>query len=82
MHVPLPQIDLPHPDIDVGTIPVGAATRETFLITDIGEERLDGKLDTLAPMADIQTAAFALPAQQSGTMKLLSRRRSRDRSTS
>ncbi len=71
VHVPLPKVYLPKTEINVGTIPVGAATKESVVLTDMGEEILEGTVDTLAPMADIETAAFSISPQQSVTLELL-----------
>lgn len=71
VHVPLPEISIPKSTIDVGTIPLDVGTSEYVAIANIGEEVLDGTVDTLAPMAEIDTPAFQVTPQQSAGLKLL-----------
>jgi MYXO-CTERM domain-containing protein len=71
VHVPLPEISIPKTTIDVGDIPVDVGTDAYVSITNIGEEVLDGTVDTLAPMAEIDTPIFQVTPQQSAGLKLL-----------
>ena len=71
VHVPLPEMSIPEVNVDVGTIPVGVATDELVKITNIGEEVLAGEVDTLAPMAEIDTPVFSITPQQSAGLKML-----------
>ncbi len=71
IHVPLPEISIPKANIDVGNIPVNVGTDQYVQITDIGEEVLIGNVDTLAPMAEIDTPQFSVSPQQSAGLKLL-----------
>jgi hypothetical protein len=71
VHVPLPEISIPKTTIDVGTIPVDVGTSEYVTITNVGEEILAGTVDTLAPMAEIDTPVFSVTPQQSAGLKLL-----------
>jgi len=71
VHVPLPEISIPETTIDVGNIPVGAATEQIVEIDDVGEEVLVGGVDTLAPMVEIETPEFSVTPQQSRGLELL-----------
>lgn len=71
IHVPLPEISIPKANIDVGNIPVNVGTDQYVQITNIGEELLIGNVDTLAPMAEIDTPQFSVSPQQSAGLKLL-----------
>lgn len=71
VHVPLPEISIPKANIDVGTIPLGVGTDEYVQIGDIGEEVLAAKVDTLAPMCEIDTPNLAVTPQQTAGIKLL-----------
>lgn len=71
VHVPLPELSIPNANIDVGNIPVGVGTDEYVKITNVGEEMLIGTVDTLAPMAEIDTPDFSVTPQQSAGLKLL-----------
>jgi hypothetical protein len=71
VHVPLPEISIPKTTIDVGNIPLNVGTDAYVNITNIGEEELDGTVDTLAPMAEIDTPFFQVPSQKSAGLKLL-----------
>jgi len=71
VHVPLPEISFEKTTIDVGNIPVDVGTSAYVNLTNIGEEELDGTVDTLAPMAEIDTPNFGVPSKQTAGIKLL-----------
>ncbi len=70
VHVPLPEIQVKQPEVDLGDIPVNVATSTLLPVDDIGEEQLVVDASTQAPVAFIDTTHFTVAPAQTGSVKV------------
>lgn len=69
VHVPLPQIDAR--DSDAGKIPVNVATGVDVDVFDLGEESLEVKATTPAPIGFVDTKVLALGSKKGGPIRVV-----------